>query len=211
MSHRLVLALAALVLVAGACAGTPAPPRLGAGRRAAAPVATRTVVEVGPDEAYTYEIVRVDDDAHAVVTTAIGPLGEEMRVGHHHYVRHVLLGPVYGIDEWIHIDLSDPRQREFLEANAFGWIAAAGVADAEVGDELAGHEVLAVTHPAEGSVLVDLGEGRTIARTIEPLPGVRRIEPPDPATVIELAELADHAQRPPDDLDLSEVFDLEPS
>lgn len=151
--------------------------------------AQRTVVAFGPDDVLVAEIVRIGDDARAEVRTPAGVYGEEILVGDHHYARMAHAAAFLGTDRWIHADLTDPRQRRYLEKNPAGFIALADLADTRVGDRVAGQEVLAVDRTDDATVRIDLGDGRTIDVTTSALDGAAPIVAPDDTEVVALADL----------------------
>lgn len=154
------------------------------------PLAQRTVVVFGPDDVLVAEILRIGDDARAEVRTPAGVYGEEILSGDHHYVRMTHAAAFLGTDRWIHADLTDPRQRRYLETNPAGFIALADLAEVRVGGRVAGHEVLTVDRVDDATVRIDLGGGRTIDVSTVTLDGAAPIVAPAGTEIVALADLS---------------------
>ncbi len=188
--HLLYLVLFALGSLAGCSSPTqgagPAPESV---PPAAPPPAQRTVVVFGPDDVLVAEVLRIGDDARAEVRTPAGVYGEEILLGDHHYVRMAHAAAFLGTDRWIHADLTDPRQRRYLETNPAGFIALADLADLRVGGRVAGQDVLAVDRVDDATVRIDLGGGRTIDVTTVTLEGAAPIVAPAGPEIVALADL----------------------
>ncbi len=162
------------------------------------PTATRTVVEIrlGSEIGMRTEVVRVGPDGRGITETPAGVLGQEVVVGHDHYVRLTHADLVLGVDRWIHTDLSVPAQRRYHEQNPVGVLDMGDeLGRLVVGDHFGDTPVLSVRHPRPGETVVDLGDDRTITIRTAPAPDVRAIAPPPSAEVVDLVDLPDLVAR----------------
>jgi hypothetical protein len=191
-SHRPVAAVLAVLTLAavvgctaagGAPRSSPPPPR-----------AWRTVVE--RDLAGGTLVVEVVEAPAGVQGSwwAEGGrrrlLAQEVAVGDDRWVR-LAMTEHDGITEpgWIHLDLSDPDQRRWFDANPVGVLDQRTLWTARVGDRTDWGEVTVVERPADDERRLRLADGSTIRVTRRRLVDVPRIGPPRSLPVVALDDV----------------------
>ena len=162
---------------------------------ATAPAGHRTVVERRLDGVALVVDV-VEGPAGAAATWSGGApgerrlLAEEVRIGTDVWV-HLAMTEADGITEpaWIHIDLTEQWQREFLAANPLGLLEQRQFWDARTGDDVGGDEVVGVDRVSPTQRVLRLAGGGSVHVSRRALRRAPAIEPPDTLPVVPLRDV----------------------
>lgn len=116
-------------------------------------------------------------------------LFEEVHIGTDHWVRLPAVEREGIIDPaWIHLDLSDPAERRWHEANPLGLLEQDEAWSASPGDEVAGDEVVAVESRSDTAKELRLASGSTVHVTRRSVADPD-IDPPTSPPVVPLRDV----------------------